>query len=92
MSRRAREGAAMVNEEDQMQLPFREDKDIASPSKQDVHRGLRLKEVQHRTGLGRSTIYRWMEEGKFPKPVRLGARSVAWIEHEIDQWLMSLVR
>ena len=82
----------MVNEDDQMQLPFRGDKDIASPSERDVRRVLRLKEVQHRTGLGRSTIYRWMDEGKFPKPVRLGARSVAWIEHEIDEWLMSRVR
>ena len=54
-----------------------------------IRRFIRLKEVQHRTGLGRSTIYRWMDEGRFPKPVRLGARSVAWIEHEIDEWLMS---
>ncbi|KEO86035.1 hypothetical protein EH30_09300 [Erythrobacter sp. JL475] len=54
-----------------------------------VRRFVRLKEVLHRTGLGRSTIYRWMDEGRSPKPVRLGARSVAWIEHEIDQWLIS---
>ena len=27
-------------------------------------------------------------EVQFPKPVRLGARFVAWIEHEIDEWLM----
>lgn len=79
----------MENEDDQMQLPFRVRKDTASPCKRDVQRVLRLKEVQHRTGLGRSTIYRWMDEGKFPKPVRLGARSVAWIEHEVDEWLMS---
>ena len=79
----------MVNEDDQMQLPFRCERDITSPQGRDVYRVLRLKEVQHRTGVGRSTIYRWMDEGKFPKPVRLGARSVAWIEHEIDQWLMS---
>ena len=79
----------MVNEDDQMQLPFQGERSIVSPSKLDVQRVLRLKEVQHRTGLGRSTIYRWMDEGKFPKPVRLGARSVAWIEHEVDEWLMS---
>ena len=30
---------------------------------------IRLPEVQHRVGLGRSTIYRWMAEGRFPKPV-----------------------
>lgn len=79
----------MVNEEDQMQLPFQSEKDLTLPHGQDVYRVLRLKKVQHRTGLGRSTIYRWMDEGMFPKSVRLGARSVAWIEHEVDEWLMS---
>ena len=54
-----------------------------------VRRFIRLREVLHRTGLGRSTVYRWMDEERFPRPIRLGTRSVAWIEHEIDDWLMS---
>ncbi len=52
-----------------------------------VTRLIRLPEVQHRVGLGRSTIYRWMAEGKFPKPVQLGGYSVAWAEDEIDNWI-----
>ena len=52
-----------------------------------VTRLIRFKEVQHRVGLGRSTIYRWMAEGKFPKPVQLGGYSVAWAEHDIDAWI-----
>ena len=52
-----------------------------------VTRLIRLPEVQHRVGLGRSTIYRWMAEGKFPKPVQLGRYSVAWAEDEIDNWI-----
>jgi prophage regulatory protein len=48
--------------------------------------------VLHRTGLGRSTVYRWMDEGRFPKSVHIGGRSVAWIEHEIDEWLISRSR
>lgn len=52
-----------------------------------VTRLIRLKEVQHRVGLGRSTIYRWMAEGKFPKPVQLGGFTVAWPEHEIVEWI-----
>lgn len=52
-----------------------------------VTRLIRLPEVQHRVGLGRSTIYRWMAEGKFPKPVLLGGYSVAWAEDEVDQWI-----
>lgn len=52
-----------------------------------VTRLIRIKEVQHRVGLGRSTIYRWMAEGKFPKPVQLGGSTVAWSEGEVDLWI-----
>ena len=57
-----------------------------------IQRLIRLREVQHRVGLSRSSIYRFMAEGTFPKPVHLGARSVAWVEHEIDAWLQSRSR
>ena len=49
-------------------------------------RFLRVSEVQARTSLGRSTIYRWMAEGRFPRPVRLSARVVRWVEAEVDAW------
>ena len=52
-----------------------------------VTRLIRLPEVQHRVGLGRSTIYRWMAEGKFPKPVQLGGYAVAWAEDEVAAWI-----
>ena len=52
-----------------------------------VTRLIRLKEVQHRVGLGRSTIYRWMSEGIFPKPVSLGGHAVAWIEEDVEAWI-----
>ncbi len=48
---------------------------------------IRLKEVMHRVGLGRSTIYRWMDEGKFPKPHSLGGYAVAWLEADVDEWI-----
>lgn len=79
----------MANEVEQLSMPLnREDGEDVSRNT-GIRRVLRLKEVRHKTSLGRSTIYRWIDEGRFPKPVRLGARSVAWIEHEIDDWLMS---
>ena len=53
-----------------------------------VTRLIRLPEVQHRVGLGRSTIYRWMAEGKFAKPVQLGGYSVAWAEDEVESWIV----
>lgn len=82
----------MANEIEQLSMPFLVESDENASRNADFKRVLRLKEVRHKTGLGRSTIYRWMAEGRFPKPVRLGARSVAWIEHEIDDWLMSRSR
>ncbi|CAE6931908.1 DNA-binding transcriptional activator AlpA [Pseudomonas marincola] len=51
---------------------------------------LRRPEVEKRIGLGRSTIYLHMQQGTFPKPIRLGsggAAAVGWLEHEIDAWL-----
>ena len=66
------------------------DMDVA-PEPKRVTRLIRLKEVKHRVGLGRSTIYRWMAEGKFPKPVQLGGYAVAWAVEEIDGWIADRV-
>ncbi len=52
-----------------------------------VKRLIRLPEVMSRVGLGRSTIYRWMSEGRFPKPVQLGGHAVAWSEDDLDEWI-----
>ena len=57
-----------------------------------VTRLIRLPEVQHRVGLGRSTIYRWMAEGRFPKPVQLGGYAVAWAEDEVEEWIGKRLR
>ena len=65
------------------------------------HRFIRLNEVLSRTGFGRTSIYRKMEEGSFPKSLKLGgppkdpsifdSRAVAWIEDEVDQWMESRI-
>lgn len=52
---------------------------------------LRRQEVQGPTGLSRSTIYLWIQEGLFPKPINLGPRSVGWVESEIEAWLDSRI-
>jgi prophage regulatory protein len=48
---------------------------------------LRLPNVLDRTGLSRSTVYQRVSEGRFPKPVSLGARAVGWIETEVEEWI-----
>lgn len=52
-----------------------------------AERILRRPVVETRTGLSRSTIYQWMKEGTFPKPVALGARLVGWRESDIEAWM-----
>jgi len=52
---------------------------------------LKLREVEARTGLSRSTLYAQMAEGKFPRPVKLGKRAVGWTETSISKWIESLV-
>jgi prophage regulatory protein len=49
----------------------------------------RLPTVLKMTGLGRSTIYRWIADGSFPPPVRLGPRAVAWRCSDLDEWTRS---
>lgn len=66
---------------------MRESADQESRQSQSPTRLIRLKEVQNRVGLGRSTIYRWMAEGNFPKSVRLGGHAVAWVLADIDHWV-----
>ncbi len=51
---------------------------------------LRLKEVMRVTGLGRNTIYRRMREGTFPRQVRIGPNSVAWLQSDISAWMSAL--
>lgn len=44
-------------------------------------------EVEQEVKFSRSQIYRLMALGQFPKPIRLSARSVAWLESDIKAWL-----
>jgi len=52
---------------------------------------IKLKEVMVKTSLGHSSIYKFISEGTFPKQVSLGAKSVAWVESEVDDWIMERI-
>lgn len=55
---------------------------------------LRLKSVIAMTGMKKSTIYDFMNRPvePFPRPYRLGERTVAWSEREVAQWMASRPR
>lgn len=48
---------------------------------------LRLPMVSELTGLPKSTLYLYIKQAKFPRPIKLGARSVGWIKEEVEDWL-----
>ncbi|EZO41503.1 hypothetical protein AJ60_04072 [Pseudomonas aeruginosa 3573] len=52
---------------------------------------IRLKEVIDSTGLARSTIYKYVAEGTFPKKVSLGDRCVGWVESEVHDWILARI-
>lgn len=51
----------------------------------------RLPRVRARVDLSRSSIYDLIAKGKFPRPIKLGARSVGWLDSDIDNWLRERV-
>jgi predicted DNA-binding transcriptional regulator AlpA len=48
---------------------------------------LRLHDVEERVGYKRTRIYTLVAKDKFPPPVKLGARRIAWPEYIIDEYL-----
>jgi prophage regulatory protein len=59
----------------------------AQTNNQQLDRMLRRREVEQITARSRSAIYEGMANGTFPKPVKIGARAVAWPESVIRQWI-----
>ncbi len=49
---------------------------------------MRLKQVEEAVGVKKSTIYKWIGNGYFPPPVKLGARAVAWRTDDLEQWIL----
>lgn len=52
---------------------------------------LRKQEVLRRADLSHSSLYALMAEGRFPRPVRIGARSVRWVESEVQDFIDACV-
>ncbi len=48
---------------------------------------LKIPEVSQRTALSKSSIYDLIKAGQFPKQIKLSARSVGWLESDVDNWL-----
>ncbi|MDB2608961.1 AlpA family transcriptional regulator [Paracoccaceae bacterium] len=47
----------------------------------------RRRQLEKQLGLTRSSIYKMMEDGEFPRPIKLGRRAVGWRADEVANWL-----
>ncbi|MCG6340593.1 AlpA family transcriptional regulator [Vibrio fluvialis] len=52
---------------------------------------IRQKEVTEMTGVSRASVYKLMAVGRFPKSVSLGERAVAWVESEVQEWVLERI-
>jgi prophage regulatory protein len=50
---------------------------------------LRIKAVLEMTGLTRSTLYRKIHDGTFPRPLRIAPRCAGWRESAVQEWMKS---
>jgi prophage regulatory protein len=57
----------------------------------DTPRLLRLREVQHLTGLGKSQVYHLARNGQFPSVIKLSERCSAWPESLVREWINSRI-
>ena len=52
---------------------------------------IKINEVQKITTFSRSTIYRLISQGKFPKQIKLSERSSGWLEQEVLDYLENCI-
>jgi prophage regulatory protein len=50
---------------------------------------LRLPDVMRLTGLSRTTLYRLIDKGQFPRQINISDRAVAWRASEVEEWIHS---
>ena len=53
---------------------------------------LRLPQVIDRTGYRKTSIYERIQQGDFPRPVKLGPRAVGWLDSEVEEWMRSRLK
>ena len=56
---------------------------------QETHRRrvLRLPDVMRRTGKRRTSLLQAIQRGQFPRPIRIGARAIGFVEAEVEDWI-----
>lgn len=48
---------------------------------------LRVRRVASRMDVSKSSVYKLVREGKFPRGLKIGERAVGWLETDVDNWI-----
>lgn len=62
-------------------------KEPATTTTPEPDRILRLPTVLQRTGLSRSTLYRKIQQGTFPRQIAISIRCAGWRESAVNEWM-----
>lgn len=71
--------------------PIPRNTDMADQTPSSVPQMLRRSQVEARTGLSRSSIYKYMSDGVFPRPVSIGPKAVRWVDSEVSAWILAQI-
>jgi prophage regulatory protein len=47
----------------------------------------RLSQLKQQLSVSRSSIWAWVKEGSFPKPIKLGKNCTAWNAEDVHAWV-----
>ena len=64
-------------------------KNPPTPPPTDPDALLRVEHVSQLIGLGRTTIWTYVNRGEFPRPVKLGVRAIGWPRRVVIDWIES---
>ena len=48
---------------------------------------LRVKKVADKIAISKSTIWIWVKEKRFPKPIKVSPHVSVWSEDKIEEWM-----
>jgi prophage regulatory protein len=57
---------------------------------QEVH-FYRLSQLKEKLSVSRSSIWSWVKDGSFPKPIKLGKNCTAWNSEDVHAWVQSRI-
>jgi prophage regulatory protein len=73
-----------IKDSQQRELPLESPEPVLPPV---PYRILRLGQVRELTGLCRSSIYQLQAQKRFPRRIKIGARTVGWVENDVQRWI-----